>query len=531
MADDLPAVQTHAPPFYATLHPAVRQVGMLVAIAAAVAAGVWLVFWTQAPSYTLLYSGLADRDASDVVAQLDAADVPYRLDAATGGVFVPSDRKYETRMTLASAGLPRGTGFGVEEIPELGSFGQTPFMENALYTRALETELGRTIASLDPVEAARVHLALPPRSAFLRQQRQPSASVMLSLYPGRRLEQAQIQSVVNLVANAVPELAPQRVAVADQRGTPLTSNPGDGEAMLSGTQLEYTNQVETSLARRIENLLAPLVGVDRVRASVAAELDFTVNEQTRESFDPGVSVVRSEQTSQESRTGDELAQGVPGALTNQPPQTTQQAPADPAAPAPTPTTTASSQVRNFELDKTISHTKQAVGRVQRLSVGVLIDNRPPASGRGEGEPLSEQELTDLTELAKSAVGFDEARGDTISVLNAAFQPVPQAAAPAAPPLWQNATLWSVARQALGAALVLALAYFIVRPVMRSLTRPMPLAAGIGLGVDETGRAVLPRAYALPAGYDDRMAAARSVAGQDPRQVAQVVRNWVAEDNG
>lgn len=535
MADKqtLPAIVST--PLYAQLPPAVRQMGLLIAIAAAVAVGVAVVLWSQSPNMTALYVGLSDRDVGEVVAMIEGSDVPYRLDQSTGGVMVPPDRKYEIRMQMAAAGLPRGNGFGIEQMPELGSFGQTPFMENALYTHAIETELGRTIGSMQPVESARVHLAVPPQTAFLRQQRQPSASVMLSLYPGRRLDPGQVQSISYLVASAIPELSPQRVTVVDQTGALLTRHGEDNDAALSSTHFEHTKQLEEDYAGRIESLLASVVGPGRVRARVAAMLDFTVSEQTRESFDPNVAVVRSEQTNEESRSGESLAQGVPGALSNQPPETADQTQATAAsggAPTQAPRSTVVSQVRNFELDKTVSHTKQAVGTIQRLSIGVLIDHRPGAGG-GADEALPQEELDSLTALAQQAVGFDAARGDTISVMNSAFQAPPELEAIEALPIWQEPMVWNIARQVLGAVLVLVLALVILRPMLRTLTTPqaaLPSLGGMGAGGEaQAGYAM--RGPALPLGYDDRLAAARNVAGQDPRQVAQVVRNWVAEDNG
>jgi flagellar M-ring protein FliF len=434
-------------------------------------------------------------------------------------------------MQLAAAGLPRGTGFGIEEISEHSSFGQTPFMENALYVRAVETELARTIGSMQPVEAARVHLALPPQSVFLRQKREPSASVMLKLYAGRRLDPTQVQAVVNLVASSVPDLVPSRVTVVDQSGALLTSPAGDGAASMTATQFEYRQQVEEQYARRIEGLLTSVVGPGRVRATVSAELDFTVTEETRETFDPNAAVVRSEQTSEDSRRGDG-PQGIPGALSNQPPEIAA-APAVGAAATAQDASISRSAVRNFEIDKTVSHTKQAVGSIRRLSIGVLVDNKPPANAEGEPQPLTEQELASLTELVKQSVGFDEARGDSISVLNSAFQPATALTAPEPPAIWERPEVWSIGRQIFGAGLVLALAFFVLRPMMQVLTRPQPAppagaanAAGL-LPAQLAGGRMIP----LPVGYDDRMAAARSVAGQDPRQVAQVVRNWVAEDNG
>ncbi len=440
-------------------------------------------------------------------------------------------------MQLAAAGLPRGSGFGIDELPERSSFGSSPFMENALYTRAIETELARTIATMQPVDTARVHLATPRRSVFVTQQRQPSASVLLRLFPGRRLEDSQVQAVVHLVASAIPELSTERVTVVDNLGALLTSPRGEAGAQLTSTQFEYTRRFEETYVRRIEDLLAPVLGEGHVRATVAADLDFTVTEETRQTYDPDLVVVISETTSEESRSGESLAQGVPGALSNQPPDVAPAADAA-AAPGAVPTSTSSSTTRNFEVDKTISHTTQALGAIQRLSIAVLIDNRPPATGRGPGEPLVQEELDSLTQLIQQVVGFDSERGDTISVLNWAFQPEPALQAPEPLAWWQQPMVWDIARQALGAVLVLVLAFVIVRPMMTSLTRPVPMlpmltgaqVAGQA-GYGRTGALPGGAVPALPAGYDDRMAAARNVAGQDPRQVAQVVSNWVAEDNG
>jgi len=531
-------------PLYALLPPAVKQILLLVGLAAAVAAGVALVLWSQGGNYTPLYSGLSDRDIGEITAQLDGAGVKYKLDPSSGGLLVPSDKKYEVRMQLASSGLPHGTGFGVEDMPNKSTFGQTPFMENALYVRAVETELSRTIGSMQPVESARVHLALPPQSVFLRQKREPSASVMLKLYSGRRLDEGQVQAVVHLVAASVPELLPSRVTVVDQAGTLLTGASSDDAASLSSSQFDYRKQLEQEYSRRIEGLLGSIVGAERVRASVSAELDFTVTEQTRESFDPGVQVVRSEQTSEDSHRG-EGVQGVPGALSNQPPQTAPQtrgakgpnaAANAGAADAPAePQSVSRSATRNFEVDKTVSHTRQAVGAIKRLSIGVLVDNKPAANGKGAGTPLGEQELASLTELVKKSVGFDEMRGDTISILNSAFQPAAAVQNPPAPSLWERPQFWTIARQALGAVLVLLLAWFVLRPMMAVLTRPQPIAAAAPSAVEYSAQmypAMLGgRPMGLPVSYDDRMAAARSVAGQDPRQVAQVVRSWVSEENG
>jgi flagellar M-ring protein FliF len=533
MADVEQSAQPAAAPLYALLPPAIRQILLFVGVAAAVAVGVAMALWSQGENYTPLYSGLGDRDLSEITAQLDSAKVPYKLDAGNGSLLVPADRKYQVRIQLASSGLPHGTGLGVEEMSGRTSFGQTPFMENALYVRAVENELARTIGAMQPVEMARVHLALPPQSAFVRQKREPSASVMLKLFAGRRLDDAQVQAVVHLVASSVPDLTPSHVTVVDQSAGLLTSTNDDSASGMSSSQFEYRKQLEEEYAQRITNLVGSIVGSERVRASVTAEVDFTQVEQTRESFDPNVQLVRSEESKEDTRRGEGM-QGVPGALSNQPPQVARPPAAAQTATTETPVSSSKQQTRNFELDKTVSHTRQAVGSVKRLSIGVLVDNKPPAQARGASTPLTEQEITSLTALVKQAVGFDEMRGDTISVVNSAFQQAPPVATPPATPMWQNPQIWNIGRQVLGAMLVLALAYFVLRPMMQMLTRPQPVApAPMGQEFAAQLQPVMVggRPMALPMGYDDRMAAARSVAGQDPRQVAQVVRSWVGEDNG
>jgi flagellar M-ring protein FliF len=517
---------------------AVRQILLLVGLAAAIAAGIALALWSQGTNYSTLYSGLAERDVSSIVSTLEASDIPYELDPVSGGVMVPAARVYEVRMQLASAGLPRGSSFGIQDLPEQGGFGQSAFIENALYVRAREAELEKTISTLQPVESARVHLAIPPQSSFVRSRRQSSASVVVVLFPGRRLENAQVQAIVNLVATSLPDLAPSAVTVVDQRTGMLTGGADNDEAKLTNSQFEYADRIESNFERRITDLVEAVVGVSRVRASVAAEIDFTVNEQTSENFDPATPVVRTEQTDEQINSGSAIAQGIPGALSNQPPENLDAQNAAVAGElAEPPTSTSRSASRNFEIDRTISLTRQAQGQIQRLSVAVLIDNKAPPGGRGDGTPLTEEELGSLTQLVQQAVGFDAARGDTISVVNSAFQQEAPLAAPVDPPLWEQPMFWDIARLAIGAILVIVLALVVLKPIVLNLIKPQMNLLNV---LSEHATAQLSAAqqqaadaptWALPARYEDRMAAARGAVGQDPRKVAQVVSNWVADDNG
>ncbi|MCU0976217.1 MAG: flagellar M-ring protein FliF [Steroidobacteraceae bacterium] len=529
--------------------PGLRQLSLLIGVAAAVAAALWLVLWSQGPNYSMLYGRLSDSDAAAVVQALSAAGIQHRLDPGSGAVMVPADRLHDARLTLAGEGLPQGDGLGLEMLRGQEGFGTSQFMESARYQHALETELARTIIRVQGVQAARVHLALPKQSVFIRDRRRASASVMLQLHAGRRLDPGQVSAIVNLVASSVPELEAGQVTVVDQNGTLLSSPREDDGFAATARQLDYQRQLEDRYEQRIEELLGPLVGVGRVRAGVTADVDFTIAERTREDFDREQQVVRSEQTSADARPAGDLAAGIPGALSNQPPATT---PAPPAAaqqagdgaaedePAP-PMATSQRATRNYEIGRTISHVREPTGSVRRLSVAVILDNKPAPAGAAEadgpaaGVAWTAEELDRFTTIVKEAVGFDEARGDRVQVLNAGFTPVPGLDSIEAPPVWKSPALWSFGRQALGAALVLVLAFVVLRPLMKSITVG-PSAGGAlvpvpGAGVADLAqdRVTLSRGGAPAANYEQQVAAARSLIGQDPRRAADVVKDWVTAD--
>lgn len=528
MADEtLPQVPMQYPPAASRWPVTIRQLMLVLGLAGAVAAAVAVILWSQSPNYTAVHPGMDDRDAAEVVALLQSSGIPYRLDGGSGAVTVPGGRKSEVRLLLAEAGLPRGTVAGMERLREGQNLGQTPFMENAFYVQALQTELARTIMDLRPVQGARVHLAIPPRTVFLRDRKSASASVMLELFPGRILDQAKVSAVVHLVASSVPELEPEKVTVIDQRGNLLTTSRGDATSAITGGQFEYAKRFEQLAARAIEDQLSPVLGASRVRATVAADLDFTVAREVRKSFDPNNSVVISEEQEQESRRTDLAGQGIPGALTNQPPETAPDAAN--AGPNPQPISSSSRRRSNFDVDETVRETQLPSGTVRRLSIAVLIDNKA-GTDNTPGEPHSEAELAGLTELAKQAVGFDEARGDTISVLNSAFLPPIEVDAVEPPPIWEQPWVWDIARQALGVILVLLLVLIVVRPIVKNLTKPEPPPMMASLAGGGMPGMQISRTPVIPQGYDDRMAAARTVINQDPRQVAQVMRNWVADEN-
>ncbi|MDR3416971.1 MAG: flagellar basal-body MS-ring/collar protein FliF [Nevskia sp.] len=531
--------------------PVVRQLALLIGLALAVAGGVALFTWSQQPNFVPVYPGLAEKDSAEVAEALRAAGTPFRLDPVSGTVTVPGDKVYEARMHLASQGLPKGTATGFEMIQQDQGLGTSQFIENARYQMALETELARTVSSLQPVKSARVHLALPKASAFVRHQDSASASVVVELYPGRQLEQGQVSSIVHIVASSVPDLVPGAVSVIDQYGHLLTQADPDSESAQSAVQFEQTHRLEADYIHRIEQLLTPMLGPGRVSAQVAADMDFSVTEEARETYKPDPSAVRSEQTSEDTTRngGSSSAQGIPGATSNQPPPTAsaanaanaKSAAAAPAAAAPAADTTISqnrTSTRNYELDRTVSHTRQAVGRIHRLSVAVLVDNIQKVdakSGKKTLVPLSQDELAKVEALVKEAVGFDASRGDTVAVQNAPFAASENVPALAPVPLWQKPEVRDIARQGLGAVVLLVLVLAVLRPLLRNLMATPIRMAGGGmvegqLGEDQLslgGGGARGAMQAIP--YEQKLAAARGAVTQDPKRVAQVVKTWLGED--
>lgn len=518
--------------------PAVRQVMLLIGVAAAVAAGFAIAMWSQSPGYAQLYADLSVAEAADVSDALRASNIDFKLDASSGSIMVPESSLHEARMQLAAQGLPQSAAVGMQGLADQSSFGMSQLREYALYKHALEAELGRTIASLGAVRDARVHLGLPSQSSFIRNRQEPKASVFVQLFRGRNLEQEQAAAVVNLVAASVPDLNPKNVTVVDQYGTLLSTGDEQSIGAQATTQFKYTRRVEESYKARIEDLLTPLVGAGRVRAEVVADIDFTVTEEARESYDPAGSVVRSEYINEDRRSGsDGNAGGVPGALSNQPPEASGADAAQVVASQTADVTnTTREATRNYEIDRTISHTKPQAGTIRRLSVAVLIDEGAEEEG-AEAATLTEAELERYTSLVREAVGFDAQRGDTVVVLGEAFRRA-EPAAPAEPPaIWEKPIVRDIAKQALGAALVLAIAFGVVRPMLKSVVASNAQAAisgeylGAG-GVPVSGDAAqfggANPAIGAPS-FDEKVAAARNISGHDPARVAQVVKKWVATD--
>ncbi len=535
--------------------PSLRPLALLIGIAAAVAAGVGIVLWTKEPNYSLLYGNLGQQDAAQIAQALDTQGIPYKLDGG-GSILVPSDHVHDARLKLAGQGLPEGDG-GFAVLSKDPGFGVSQFMEGARYQHALETELARTISNLQAVEGARVHLALPRQSAFVRDRRAPTASVFLQLKPGRRLESEQVTAIVNLVASSIPELEAQQVTVVDQQGRLLSSPEHDGELAAREKQLEIAREMEERYTSRIEELLAPLVGPGRVRAQVVADVELSSTEEAREQYRPDSQVVRSEQTSEEASRNGAGSAGVPGALTNQPPtpgtalppgatsapaqgtvaqsNSQTQTSTTPNAPAAAPPDNMSKQsTRNYEIDRTVAYTKQPAGRLKRLTVAVLVDNLRATSDDGTvtETPLTPEQVENMTKLVKDAVGFDQTRGDSVNVVNASFkgEVKPEDVPVDEVPLWERPLVRDIAKLLVGLIVLLVLVLSVLRPLVRSLLATPRIAYVPALpGANPEALPAGGSGTAAPLDYEGQIAQARGLVNQDPARVAQVVKTWVGND--
>lgn len=555
--------------------PATRQLLLLVGVAAAVALGVAVVLWSRGPNYGLLYSGLDQKDASAITQELQANNTPFQLSADGSSIMAPAADLAALRLKLASRGLPQGTASSTSTAGD-SPFGMSDLAERTRYQQQLEADLGNTISGLQSVRAARVHLALPKPSAFIRDSTAASASVLLTLYPGRQLDAGQVAAIVHLVSASVPDLNASQVSVIDQQGQLLTSDPNSPGAV-GDTRMRLSTEMENTYAARIEQLLTPLVGQGRVHAQVYVDLDFSQTEKATETFDPKSAALRSEQTSNEQRDAASASGGVPGALSNQPPNNVAQPTAakpnagTPATPGATtanasatatasgPTESSSSATRNFELDRTISHVSDPAGRLARLSVAVVVDDKLAPAGKAgapsKSVPFSAQELQHLTDLAKNAVGFSEARGDTVSVVNQAFQHGPAMEALPDLPLWQRPGAMDLIKQGIGVLVALLIAFGLLRPLLKGVLRgetnanaralsapgaPQKISVRVDDDLDDEdderqqrqpARLGAAAAGAPGLGYEQRIGAAKRMVGENSKQVAQVVKNWVSEDAG
>ncbi|HHH1989148.1 TPA: flagellar basal-body MS-ring/collar protein FliF [Yersinia enterocolitica] len=542
------------------------KIPLLIAAAAAVAILVALMLWAKSPDYRVLYSNLNDRDGGDIVTQLTQLNIPYRFADNGGALLIPADKVHETRLRLAQQGLPKGGAVGFELLDQ-EKFGISQFSEQVNYQRALEGELARTIGTLGPVLNVRVHLAMPKPSLFVREQKSPTASVTLALQPGRALDDGQINAIVYMVSSSVAGLPPANVTVVDQTGRLLTQSDSAGRD-LNAAQLKFTNEVENRFQRRIETILAPMVGSGNVHAQVTAQVDFASREQTDEEYKPNQAAnqgaVRSQQVSTSEQLGGTNVGGVPGALSNQPsatpvapievPQATPAAGAGAAAnaanaanrPATAARQTGTSsnsrhdQTTNFEVDRTIRHTQQQAGMVQRLSVAVVVNYGSDKAGKPIA--LSKDQLAQVESLTREAMGFSTVRGDTLNVVNTPFNATDDASGSNLP-FWQQPSFFDQLLNIGRYLLILLVAWILWRKLVRPLIAKKQEADKAAASVNNIVQAAqttetakqTKEELALRKKNQQRVSAEvqaqriRELADKDPRIVALVIRQWMSND--
>ena len=530
--------------------PASQMIGLAVAIVTVggFLIGVWM--WLQTPDYRVLFTNLGDRDGGAVVAALSQMNVPYKYNDGGSAIMVPSNLIYDTRLKLASQGLPKGGTVGFELLDQQ-KFGTTQLQEQVNFQRGLEGELSKSIQSVSSIQSARVHLAIPKPTIFLREHQKPTASVLVTLFPGKTLDSAQVSGIVHLVSSSVPELADQNVSIVDGSGN-LLSRPADVNGLDPG-KLAYLHELEQSYTRRVTSIIETIVGVGNVRAEVTADLDFAQTEQTAETFKPNApqnAAMRSSQSTESSNsTGGAGTAGVPGAQSNTPTNAGAPAPSSPAGGAGSNNTSSTKKDNtvNYELDRTVETKRLPVGTIRRLSAAIVINNRTVAAKvdakdakkdakadanakpATTSEPLKKEELDQITALAREALGFDEKRGDSLNVVNTSFTQ-PEVLPPIDTPMWKDPDNLSTAKDVgknVGFALIAAYLLFgVLRPAIRRVTASTESTTPVTPSFTQQSIETTPQ----PAlAYPEHLQRARELARSDPKAIAGLVRNWVAAE--
>jgi flagellar M-ring protein FliF len=558
-ADDLLDTPAAPQPFLKT--PMGRKVLIGGGVAAVLATVVAIWMWSTSPDYRVLYANYSDKDGGAITASLDQMGVKYKFSEGGSAILVPAEQVPDLRLKLASQGLPKGGNVGFE-LMENQKLGVSQFLEQVNYQRSLEGELARSIQSLGSVAGARVHLALPKPSVFVRDQQKPTASVLLNLQSGRALDPGQVSAIVHLVASSIPELTTGNVTVVDQNGNLLSEQPKANALgkQLDATQLKYVEQVQQNIIKQVESLITPIVGKGNVRAEATADIDFaqvdTAAEMYKPNSPPEPQAIRSQQTSEQLGATTGPANGIPGALSNQPPGVAT-APLEGGAPGAAPQTTtgpaSKNATTNYELDKTIRYEQRPMGGIKRLTVGVVVNYRrtvDPATGKVTVKPLPAAEVAQINELVKQAMGYSQARGDTMNVANAPFDGVDRPDENG--PDWYkdpaNLPLAMEIGKYLLIAAVIAFLYFrILRPLMRPVMHKFDEATAMpeeekkdedqdavvdldgkpALGPD--GMPVEDEEAPRERSYRANLAMAKEMAQNDPRIVANVIKAWVGSE--
>jgi flagellar M-ring protein FliF len=532
--------------------PAVIRALPMILVGFVMVIGIVLIIMMREPPMVVLFPKLAEEDKAQVMQILTNQGIKAQLDNMTGQVTVQRPDFYRAKMALASQGLPKSSATGYDLLTQM-PMGTSRSVEAVKLKQAQENELARSIMEIRDIEAARVHLAVPERSAFVRDQQPPSASVFVKLSAGRVLGPGQVQSILHLVSSSVPYMSASAVTLVDQYGNLLSNPQRDADMGLTAQQLEHKTRVEKILRDRIVNLMTPIVGVGNVTSEVNVEMDFTRLEQTREIYDPESRAIRSKQESVQD-SSDGIARGVPGATSNQPPTTPQLA--QNATPAPAqaneaPKNHSANSVQNFEVSREVRSSRAALGEVKRLSVAVLLrasTTPDPKTGKPVEKVMSEAETQRLTQLLQQAVGFDGERGDRVSLVSTNYadeQPLSSRS-------WYDAPWLEDAIRQGGILLVLVVVVLgALRPLLVRLMSAADYAAlqsetvmgegetievQEGESLEDIKARLKPKKTAITAemldtanSYDDKVAVIRILVGDDSSRVTAVLKQMIQRD--
>lgn len=518
-----------------------------IAAVIAVMTAFWL--WSQKPDYRVLFSNYTDKDGGAIVAALEQMNVPYKFSEGGNAILVPSEQVHQARLKVASMGLPKGGNVGFELL-ENQKFGVSQFVEQVNFQRALEGELEKSIQAIGAVQNARVHLAIPKSTVFVRDQQKPTASVLLNLHAGRALDQQQVSAIVHLVASSVPDLPITNVTIVDQNGNLLSdTTKKSGLNNLDPSQLKYIEDMQQSIIKRVESIIAPLVGAENVHAEATAEVDFASTEQADETYKPNqapeVVVIRSQQSNESKSSTGSTASGVPGALSNQPPSNatapiTAAPNQESAAAGSSPSNTQKNVTTNYEVDKTIRYSQQPMGGVKRLTVAVVVNNKQviDKKGKSSNRPLTDAEKTQITELAREAMGFKKERGDSLSVVNSSFVgSEPEKIAEL--PIWKNPDnidlVKDLLKMGLGVLVLFMLYKRALKPMVTKLVSQEPLAQitqketndGVSVQLSDRSEGMQSNGNQQIKGYQQNLDAAKLIAKDNPKMVANLVTTWVS----
>ncbi len=527
--------------------PLTKQLTLFFGLAASIALGVYIVLWSKTPDFTPLFNQLSPRDSSEVVDALQRTGISFKIDENTGLVLVDSSKIQEAKLKLASLGVPNHAGNGFELLDKDSVFGASQLIERARYVKAMQGELEKTISSIEHIKAARVHLAIPKQSTFLKDKKEPSASVFVDIYGGYKLDTDQVSAITHLVASSIQGLSAQNVTVIDQNGK-LLSSTGNDTISAAAKQLDYTHKLEKMYSKRINDLLTPILGYDRVKAEVTAVLDFTSFEETTENYDPQKTAIRSEKLSDiQKSTSEELAGGIPGAVSNQPnaPAAAQKgaAPVQQGAGAqagkdqkvvdnPVSMSVNKQSTRNFEIDRQIKHQVNGPGKLLKLSVAVVVDDKVTYDENGtvKRTPLSEQDISKIDNLVKDAIGFDKERGDRVTVINSSFaqaepiEPLPK------PSILDNPMASTFFKQGMAVLMLLAIIFVVLRPTIKNLTSISSFKKKLMKEIDIQEADKLSDSKGRNLSQGEYQIRIKELINEDPKKAAQIIRGWVGIEN-